>query len=70
MLTRDGGASIDELIAATNWLPHTTRAAIAGLRRRGHTIERSQGDDRKTIYRIVASQAVGTGLARPAVQAA
>jgi Protein of unknown function (DUF3489) len=32
LLSRDQGATIGELIAATNWLPHTTRAALAGLR--------------------------------------
>ncbi len=35
LLKRDGGASLDELIAATGWLPHTTRAAMTGLRKAG-----------------------------------
>jgi hypothetical protein len=32
LLRRDDGATMDELIGATNWLPHTTRAALTGLR--------------------------------------
>ena len=35
LLQRDDGATIDELINATGWLPHTTRAALTGLRKRG-----------------------------------
>ena len=36
LLQRDQGATIDELIEATGWLPHTTRAALTGrgLRRK------------------------------------
>jgi hypothetical protein len=45
LLCREGGASIDELIAATDWLPHTTRAALTGLRKRGYSIERRREDD-------------------------
>ena len=35
LLQQDRGASIDELIVLTGWLPHTTRAALTGLRKRG-----------------------------------
>lgn len=38
LLKRDMGASINELVEATGWLPHTTRAALTGLRKRGCTI--------------------------------
>ena len=54
LLQHDGGATLAELIAATGWLPHTTRAALTGLRKKGHAIERSKrGAD--TCYRIVAA---------------
>jgi hypothetical protein len=33
-LGRGAGASIEELTFATGWLPHTARAALAGLRKR------------------------------------
>jgi len=53
LLEREGGASIGDLTAATGWLPHTARAALTGLRKRGYRIETARGEDRKTIYRIV-----------------
>ena len=31
-------ATIDEIVAATGWLPHTARAALTGLRKRGYAI--------------------------------
>jgi hypothetical protein len=42
LLRRDHGATIDELIAATSWLPHTTRAALTGLRKRGYAVTRDR----------------------------
>ena len=51
LLQRDQGATIDELIEATGWLPHTTRAALTGLRKRGYEITRSCADG-VTRYRI------------------
>ena len=38
MLEREGGATIQEIVDATGWLPHTTRAALTGLRKRGWQI--------------------------------
>ena len=40
MLRRESGATLDELISATSWLPHTTRAALTGLRKKGHAIDK------------------------------
>jgi len=55
LLQRDDGATIDDLIAATGWLAHTTRAALTGLRKRGYavTIDRSN-KERGSIYRITS----------------
>lgn len=53
LLARLDGASLDELIAATDWLPHTTRAALTGLRKRGYAVDRRRTDG-KTRYAIVA----------------
>src|SRR5208283_22756 len=53
MLSRPEGATIDALVAATGWLPHTTRAALTGLRKRGYAIGRSlSGDGGPTVYRL------------------
>ena len=66
LLQRDHGATIDELIDATDWLAHTTRAALTGLRKRGYAvvIDRSE---RGSFYRIVADLTVGdrASVARP-----
>lgn len=41
LLSGEGGASLVQLIEATGWLPHTTRTALTGLRKKGHTITRT-----------------------------
>ena len=56
LLSREGGASLATIVEATGWLPHTTRAALTGLRKKGHTIERFRGDE-ETRYRIVTVSA-------------
>lgn len=55
LLQRRDGATTDEIIAATGWLPHTTRAAISGVRKRGTQVDLVRGDDGKSRYRAVAS---------------
>jgi hypothetical protein len=54
LLKREQGATLDEMVKATGWLPHTTRAAMTGLKKKGHTIERDKRED-VTCYRITAS---------------
>lgn len=44
LLQRDQGATLAELIDATGWLPHTTRAALTGLRKKGHVIDKATRD--------------------------
>lgn len=51
LLQRPEGTTLAELIEATGWLPHTTRAALTGLRKKGHEIVRDKRDD-VTCYRI------------------
>lgn len=52
LLRREEGATLAEMVEATGWLPHTTRAALTGLRKKGHTLEKSKRGD-ATCYRIV-----------------
>ncbi|MEG8040375.1 DUF3489 domain-containing protein [Sphingomonas sp. LR60] len=54
LLSRADGATLSELIEATGWLPHTTRAALTGLRKKGHEIDRGKRAG-ATCYRIVAA---------------
>ncbi len=51
LLRRAEGATLDELVAATGWLPHTTRAALTGLKKKGHQITRTkvEGVSRYTV---------------------
>jgi hypothetical protein len=52
ILSGRSGASLDELMAATGWLAHTTRAALTGLRQRGYVVERVRQPDQPTSWRI------------------
>lgn len=51
LLGREQGAGVPEVMAATGWLPHTTRAALTGLRKRGYALTRTAGTD-GPVYRI------------------
>ena len=58
LLERNHGATIAELIAATGWLAHTTRAALTGLRKRGYAVAIDRSDDtRGSFYRVPAGEA-------------
>jgi hypothetical protein len=58
LLQQDRGASIAELIVLTGWLPHTTRAALTGLRKRGFVTAIDRSDkERGSIYRVERSPA-------------
>jgi hypothetical protein len=52
LLKRSEGATLAELVEATGWLPHTTRAHLTGLRKKGLTIEKTKRED-ATCYRVV-----------------
>jgi len=51
MLGRQHGATIAELIDATGWQAHTVRAALTGLRKKGHDITRGSREG-MTCYLI------------------
>lgn len=53
LVVRDEGATLDQMIAAMGWLPHTTRAALTGLRKAGYAIDSDKIDGVRT-YRAVA----------------
>lgn len=54
LLGREQGATLCELVDATGWLPHTTRAALTGLRKKGHVIDKATRDN-ATCYSIAAA---------------
>lgn len=54
LLEREGGASTAELATTLGWLPHTTRAALTGLRKKGHIIVKVNAGD-GTRYSLAAA---------------
>jgi hypothetical protein len=54
MLRRAEGATLTELIGATGWLPHTTRAALTGLRKKGHEIAKGKRNE-VTCYTLAGA---------------
>ncbi len=61
MLSANGGATLDALVKATGWLPHTTRAALTGLRKRGFSIEGHARREKHRMYRIASPAASNQG---------
>jgi hypothetical protein len=57
LMKRAKGATLDEMIEATDWLPHTTRAALTGLRKRGFSLERIKDEAKGSVYRIKSYRA-------------
>jgi len=54
LLTRGCGATLAELGTFANWLPHSTRAYLTGLRKKGHVIDSGKVDGVRR-YRISSS---------------
>jgi hypothetical protein len=59
LLRRFDGATILQLTEETGWLPHTTRAALTGLRKRGYPVVRERAGVGDSIYRISGAAADG-----------
>lgn len=49
LLQREEGATLEEMVAATGWLPHTTRAALTGLRKKATPSRRTSAAIRPAI---------------------
>ena len=56
LLQRNEGASLAELVAATGWLAHTTRAALTRLRQSGHKLQKEKRETGETAYRIAPAR--------------
>ncbi|NQU58459.1 MAG: DUF3489 domain-containing protein [Rhodospirillales bacterium] len=52
LLRRSSGATIAELQKATSWQPHSVRAALTELRKKGHDVQRDKNAKDVTVYRI------------------
>tara|TARA_R110000787_G_scaffold248041_8_gene353621 strand:+ start:1680 stop:1907 length:228 start_codon:yes stop_codon:yes gene_type:complete len=53
-LGQKNGATLKAMQDATGWQPHSVRAALTGLRKKGHAIERSKDGKGVTVYRARA----------------
>lgn len=52
LLTRAKGASLTEITEATGWQPHSARAFMTGLRKKGHELVRECRTSGETCWRI------------------
>jgi hypothetical protein len=52
LLARDGGATLDEMIAATGWKPHSCRAFLTGVRKSGDAVIKLERTDGLTAWRV------------------
>jgi len=54
MLRADGGATIDEIVAALDWQPHTVRGAFAGALKKklGLEVTSEKVEDRGRVYSL------------------
>ena len=52
LMKRKSGATLDDLVAATGWLPHTPRAALTGLRKKGYAVEKAKRSTGATAYHV------------------
>ena len=39
LLTREGGATLEAMSITAGWLPHSTRAFMTGLKKKGYVLE-------------------------------
>jgi Protein of unknown function (DUF3489) len=66
LLQSSDGVTLAELVANTGWLPHTARAALTGLRKRGYTVRIDRADKaRGPVYRIEPSELGDDSAALP-----
>jgi len=53
MLQRPEGATLDQLVIATGWLPHTARAALTRLKKKGHEITSDKPAGGVRTYHVI-----------------
>jgi predicted ArsR family transcriptional regulator len=61
LLSTKSGTDVPSISEKLGWLPHTTRAALTGLRRAGYEVTSEKtGNGKPTRYRVIASPATET----------
>jgi hypothetical protein len=57
LLSAANGASISELMAGTNWLPHSIRAVLSRLRKQGYVFDRQKAEGGPR-YKLLAAPSI------------
>ena len=52
LLTRTKGATVEEMMEATAWQPHSVRAFLSGLRKKGNALFKEQRKSGEQAYRM------------------
>jgi hypothetical protein len=66
LLCRPSGAGNAVLVKTLGWLPHTVRAAMTGLRKKGFTVTRSKNAQGESVYRAIPPVAEAVKSKSPA----
>ena len=56
LLSREGGASLDDMSAKAGWLTHSTRAFMTGLKKKGYVLDSDKVEGVRR-YRITSTPA-------------
>ena len=59
LLRRGKGATLPELQDATAWQPHSVRAFLSGLRKKGEVLVKEQRKSGDTAYRMAVGKPAG-----------
>lgn len=60
LLSRKNGASLDDICSTTTWKPHSARAFLSGMRKRGFVITRERDASKTSRYSISARPETGS----------
>ena len=52
LLTSTKGATLEEMMTATTWQPHSVRAFLSGLRKKGSALVKEQRKSGEQAYRM------------------
>jgi DNA-binding IclR family transcriptional regulator len=55
LLSRDGGATLEEMSTLAGWLTHSTRAFLTGLKKKGYAVISNKVDGIR-CYRITGAR--------------
>lgn len=54
LLSREGGATLEAMSTTLGWLPHSTRAFMTGLKKKGYVLDSNKIEDVRH-YRITTT---------------